>query len=114
VFAEENVSVNAKSVSFTMAASPAFPLTLAQMLPVAEALTRTGAQFRNFQRFFESKFPADFGFPVRFSLPVFPTVSASITFDRCELVTPPAELFLVPDDFARVAFLARGGFVRQL
>ena len=55
--------------------------------------------------FLESKLGAETGFPVRFTLPVLPAVSATVTFARCELTTPEAHLFEVPADYEPGAFL---------
>ena len=77
--------------------SDAFPLAMADFLPVFEVLALTNEQYASLERFFSTTLPP--GFPVRFSLPVMPAVSATVTFTRCELVSPPAHLFEVPDGY---------------
>ena len=42
--------------------------------------------------------------PVKFTIPVLPSVSATVTFQRCELRTPDESLFVVPDDYEPDAF----------
>ena len=110
---EANVTTAEKVMDCTVAFHPGFPLTREQMLPIAQALARTGAHFQNFRKFFEHKMPPEAGFPVQFSIPVLPTVKATITFGACTLTTPPAELFAVPDDYAMGEYEEKG-FIRQL
>lgn len=76
-------------------------------------MARTASHFKNVQRFFENKMPAKAGFPVRFQLPVFYTINATVTFSKCKLVTPDASLFEVPADFKWGAYKERG-MIRQL
>ena len=83
------------------------------MLPIAAALARTGEHFHNFRKFFEHRMPPEAGFPVRFAIPVFPTVTATITFGKCTLHSPPAALFDVPDEYKMGAYVEKG-FIRQL
>jgi hypothetical protein len=66
-----------------------FPIERAQLIPVIKVLTLTNDRFLNIKSFLESKLPA--GFPVKFSLPVFPTVSATVSFTECILTSdfPP-------------------------
>lgn len=113
VVQEANTSVEEKVMDCQVAFHPGFPLTREQMLPIAAALARTGAHFDNFKRFFEHHMPPEAGFPVRFSIPVFPTVTATITFGECNLVTPAEELFSVPKDYAMGEYEEQG-FIRQL
>jgi hypothetical protein len=92
----------------------AFPLTVAQFLPVADMMARTSRHAENFRAFFNSKMPAGAGFPVRFTVPVFPTVTATVTFELADTRrSPPASIFDVPADYKMGAYVERG-FIRQL
>lgn len=85
-----------------------------QFLPVAEVMARTSRHAENIRRFFESKMPAGAGFPVRFTIPVFPTITATISFEMCDTHrSPPRSMFELPDDFKLGAYVERG-FIRQL
>jgi hypothetical protein len=85
-----------------------------QFLPVAELMARTGAHAANFRAFFERKLPRGAGFPVRFSLPVFPTITATVTFEYMSAShVPPASLFAVPPEYSVGAYVERG-WIRQL
>ncbi len=110
---EPNTALASKTPECQVAFHPGFPLTREQMLPIAAALARTGEHFQNFKRFFENRMPAEAGFPVRFVIPVAPTVSATITFGRCALTSPPADAFTVPADYAMGKYEEKG-FIRQL
>ena len=69
--------------------------------------------FKSMKRFFESRIPEGKGFPVQFSLPVFPTVTATVKVVSMVLDAPEAELFRVPDDYAMGKYVERTA-VRQL
>ena len=87
---------------------------VAQFLPIAEILGRTSDHAANFKRFFRSKMPPGAGFPVRFTIPVFPTITATITVELCDTRrAPSASLFQVPKDYAMGAYVEKG-FIRQL
>lgn len=48
------------------------------------------------------------GFPVKFSIPVFPTITANIEFTRCEVgAAKQADWFEVPADFKMDAYVDR-------
>lgn len=69
---------------------------------------------RSFASFFRTKFPRDAGFPVRFSIPVFPTVTATVTMEQMDTFrSPPKAFFDVPKDYKMGAYIERG-FLRQL
>jgi hypothetical protein len=61
--------ISGLSVSFAQAEA---------FLPVAEVFARTGRHAENFRTFFNTKVPRGAGFPVQFSIPVFPTVTAQV------------------------------------
>ena len=84
-----------------------FPFSREQLLPIFEVLENEGEQFESVRRFLASDASGGSGasaFPVRFTIPVLPAVSATVTFMRCELTTPDASLFIVPDDYEPDAF----------
>jgi GPCR-chaperone len=112
-FVGANVKEDTKTMDFKVCFTKDFPLTVEQILPVIECVARTGRHFANFKRFFESKMPKDQGFPVQFSIPVFPFVNAVVTFGACTLESPPEELFRLPPDYALGKYVERG-FIRQL
>jgi hypothetical protein len=85
-----------------------------QFLPIAEVMARTSRHAANIRTFFSTKMPAGAGFPVRFTIPVFPTVTATVTFDFCDTYrSPQKSLFTIPEDFKMGAYVERG-FIRQL
>jgi hypothetical protein len=90
-----------------------FPLTLAQMLPLARTLAVSSRQHESLAAFFERKLPP--GFPVQFTLVVFPTVTATVTFGAARVFArgadgeaaadaPSASVFEIPPDYARGKF----------
>jgi hypothetical protein len=98
-------------ISLAMASD--FPLTLAQMLPLARTLAVSSRQHESLAAFFERKLPP--GFPVQFTLVVFPTVTATVTFGAARVFArgadgeaaadaPSASVFEIPPDYARGKF----------
>ena len=76
-------------------------------------MARSSSHAANFTRFFESKFPSGC-FPVRFSIPVFPTVTATVTFELCDTRrAPPATYFDLRPDYKMGAYVEKG-FIRQM
>jgi len=113
-FKEENVTIDDKSLDVKVYFAKDFPLTTEQFLPIAEVMARTGRHAANIRRFFSSKMPSNAGFPVKFTLPVFPAITATITFDFCDPYrSPQKSLFTVPSDYKMGAYIERG-FIRQL
>mmetsp|Transcript_10231 Transcript_10231/g.30300 ORF Transcript_10231/g.30300 Transcript_10231/m.30300 type:complete len:371 (+) Transcript_10231:636-1748(+) len=99
--------------AIALAMTQDFPLTLAQMLPLARALAASSRQHESLAAFFEHKLPP--GFPVQFTLPVFPAVSAKVTFGRARVWprgeggeahpdAPPEHIFRIPEDYERGAY----------
>jgi hypothetical protein len=89
-------------------------LQVEKFLPVAEMMSRTSKHAENFRNFFQSKFPVGAGFPVRFTIPVFPTITATITFEHIDVRRgPPKQAFEIPADFTMGAYVERG-WIRQV
>jgi hypothetical protein len=96
----EAVATEDKTLDLKVYYAKNFPITVKQFLPIAEVLGRTSSHAANFKRFFRTKMPPGAGFPVRFSIPVFPTITATITAELCDTRrSPPASLFKVPPDY---------------
>lgn len=109
----ENVRSEEKVLDASVFFSKDFPLTSEQMVSIVGVMARTATHFKNVQRFFETKMPKDAGFPVKFQIPAFISVTATVTFSKCKLCTPEASLFEVPGDFEWGAYKERG-MIRQL
>ena len=113
-FDPKAVTTDEKVLDLRVLFSRDFPLSVEQFLPVAEVMARTGRHAENFSAFFRNKMPAGAGFPVQFTIPAFPTITAKITFEQCEVRrAPPAAIFDLPADFAMGAYQERG-WIRQL
>ncbi|KAL8570041.1 hypothetical protein ACOMHN_036318 [Nucella lapillus] len=92
-----NSKESSKAFKATVAMSEEFPMTVEIALDVLEVV----APFKQFQKlrdFMMTKLPS--GFPVKIDIPVFPTITAMVTFTlfewRNDLET---ELFQIPADF---------------
>lgn len=88
---------SAKTLKATVAISSDFPMTVDVMLNVLEVI----APFKQFQKlrdFMENKLPP--GFPVKLEIPVFPTVTAKVTFNVFEWQNDISDTkFLVPHNY---------------
>ncbi|KAL8610585.1 Ankyrin repeat domain-containing protein 13C [Nucella lapillus] len=88
---------NSKAFKATVAMSDDFPMTVEVLLDVLEMV----APFKQFQKlrdFMMTKLPP--GFPVRIEIPVFPTITANVTFTSFEWRQDlEQDLFTIPADF---------------
>ena len=96
-------SVVDRSVGARVVLAPSFPLTVEQLLPVAEVLSRTGKHFANVHRFLSTRFPAGAGFPVAFDVPVVPSIglTAQVRFVEASLgvAGTGSSLIEIPPDY---------------
>ncbi|XP_023954986.1 ankyrin repeat domain-containing protein 13C [Bicyclus anynana] len=80
-----------------IAMSDDFPLSVEMLLNVLEVI----APFKHFaklRQFVAMKLPK--GFPVKIDIPILPTVTAKITFQKFDFRDDiPEELFVIPDDY---------------
>ncbi|KAK6180317.1 hypothetical protein SNE40_012497 [Patella caerulea] len=88
---------NSKGFRATIAMSEDFPMTVEVLLDVLEVVAPF-KQFQKLREFMTSKLPS--GFPVKIEIPVFPTVSAKVTFTFFEWRNDLEDyLFKLPDDY---------------
>ena len=73
-------------------------------LSLSQVMAATDEQYESLERFFSTNRLAQGGFPVKFSLPVLPAVSALVTFEKCELTSPDEKLFEIPADYKEGGF----------
>eukprot|EP00045_Choanoeca_perplexa_P015769 m.203546 g.203546 ORF g.203546 m.203546 type:complete len:441 (-) comp17075_c0_seq1:2775-4097(-) len=77
-----------------------FPLTTDNLLSVLTVLAPASSAVAALKRFVEQRLPD--GFPVKLDIPVFPTVSARVTFEKYEEQEVDGTLFNVPNEYVRV------------
>ena len=65
------------------------------------------------KRFFETRLPDGEGFPVQFSIPVFPTVTVTVKMEAMDLTPPEEHWFVIPADYRMGAYVERT-VIRQL
>lgn len=94
---EDNILSHDITVPLSSFQSKDFPLSVDMLLSVLEVI----APFKHFSKlreFVTLKLPS--GFPVKIDIPILPTVSAKITFQKFEFrndISP--ELFVIPDNY---------------
>lgn len=88
---------SSRNFKATLAMSDDFPLSVDMLLNVLEII----APFKHFaklRQFVAMKLPK--GFPVKVDIPILPTVTAKITFQKFDFRSDiEKELFLIPEDF---------------
>ncbi|KAM4022233.1 LOW QUALITY PROTEIN: ankyrin repeat domain-containing protein 13C [Anomaloglossus baeobatrachus] len=87
---------NKKTVKATIAVSQDFPLGIESLLNVLEVI----APFKHFNKlreFVQMKLPP--GFPVKLDIPVFPTITATVTFQEFRYGEFEESIFTIPDDY---------------
>ncbi|XP_023441905.1 ankyrin repeat domain-containing protein 13C isoform X3 [Dasypus novemcinctus] len=85
-----------KSFKATIAMSQEFPLRIESLLNVLEVI----APFKHFNKlreFVQMKLPP--GFPVKLDIPVFPTITATVTFQEFRYDEFDGSIFTIPDDY---------------
>ncbi|XP_028832315.1 ankyrin repeat domain-containing protein 13C-A-like isoform X2 [Denticeps clupeoides] len=85
-----------KNFKATVAMSQDFPLAIASLLNVLEVI----APFKHFNKlreFVQMKLPP--GFPVKLDIPVFPTITATVTFQEFRYDEFQESLFSIPADY---------------
>ncbi|KAG8507901.1 Ankyrin repeat domain-containing protein 13C [Galemys pyrenaicus] len=85
-----------KTFKATIAMSQEFPLRIELLLNVLEVI----APFKHFNKlreFVQMKLPP--GFPVKLDIPVFPTITATVTFQEFRYDEFDGSIFTIPDDY---------------
>uniref|UniRef100_A0A8D1LPZ1 Ankyrin repeat domain 13C n=2 Tax=Sus scrofa TaxID=9823 RepID=A0A8D1LPZ1_PIG len=85
-----------KTFKATIAMSQEFPLGIESLLNVLEVI----APFKHFNKlreFVQMKLPP--GFPVKLDIPVFPTITATVTFQEFRYDEFDGSIFTIPDDY---------------
>ncbi|XP_018582357.1 ankyrin repeat domain-containing protein 13C [Scleropages formosus] len=85
-----------KSFKATVAMSQDFPLGIESLLNVLEVI----APFKHFNKlreFVQMKLPP--GFPVKLDIPVFPTITATVTFQEFRYDEFEESIFTIPNDY---------------
>uniref|UniRef100_K9J1Q8 Ankyrin repeat domain-containing protein 13C n=1 Tax=Desmodus rotundus TaxID=9430 RepID=K9J1Q8_DESRO len=85
-----------KTFKATIAMSQEFPLGIQSILNVLEVI----APFKHFNKlreFVQMKLPP--GFPVKLDIPVFPTITATVTFQEFRYDEFDRSIFTIPDDY---------------
>lgn len=96
----------------TIYLSKDFPHDMKELMPVFEVLAPTNRHFAKLKDFIQLRFP-DYGFPVKLGesigwvclilkdLPIFPTMSASVTFLHYEQTRVESTKFDIPTDYKK-------------
>uniref|UniRef100_A0A8D0AUP0 Ankyrin repeat domain 13C n=1 Tax=Sander lucioperca TaxID=283035 RepID=A0A8D0AUP0_SANLU len=85
-----------KNFKATIAMSQDFPLGIESLLNVLEVI----APFKHFNKlreFVQMKLPP--GFPVKLDIPVFPTITATVTFQEFRYDEFDQSIFTIPNDY---------------
>lgn len=80
----------------------ACPIELKQLLDILEVITPY-KHFHKLRQFCSLRLPP--GFPVKLDIPVYPTVTATITLQKYVPKTHPTSVFLVPRDYKKVGLI---------
>uniref|UniRef100_H2YIA2 Ankyrin repeat domain-containing protein n=1 Tax=Ciona savignyi TaxID=51511 RepID=H2YIA2_CIOSA len=90
--------LNTKKFEASLGMSTEFPVKLENLLPIFAALGTKAKLFLKLKEFVTLRLPS--GFPVRITIPVFPTVKAVVNFPQFEFRTSiPSSMFSVPSDY---------------
>lgn len=98
LYEDETLSKKQKQFKGTLWLSPDFPRNIKELLPIFEILAPSQKHFGKLKSFIELKFP-DYGFPVKLDVPVFPTLSAVVTFLNYQEKEIDQEQFIIPSTY---------------
>jgi len=79
-----------------------FPITKNMVVTLLDLVAPHHPNISKLRNFLTVKMPE--GFPIKLTLPVFPTISADVTFAECDIGTEmvPQSMFELPDEYRRV------------
>ena len=98
---DKKEKTNHKAFEATLGISQTFPIKLADLLPILEAVGPKAKVFSKLRDFVTLKLPS--GFPVRIDIPIFPTIKATVSFPEFEFKSDlPSSMFKVPHDFVQL------------
>lgn len=86
-----------RQISGNVLMSSDFPLSREQFVTIAEALSASDERYLSIKDFFQMSLPD--GFPVKFTIPVVPALSATLSFNEAHIRAQDPEQFEVPDGF---------------
>jgi len=86
-----------KAYTATVAMVPKFPLTVEELVQLLDIAAPHHRMVSKLKEFVEKSLPA--GFPVKLEMSVFPTVTATVTFNHFTHRTVDANLFDLPSDY---------------
>jgi len=93
---------NVRRINANVLMSADFPLTLEQFVAIADALSVPDERYKTIKEFFEFlKYAPPDGFPVQFTIPVIPALSATLSFTEARLCDQDPALFEVPGGFVQ-------------
>lgn len=103
---EQRCKILRKPVKASVALSEEFPITKNEFLDLLSIVPLK--LFRKLKEFVEMKLPD--GFPVRLDIPVFPFLTARITFEDFTFIEGPIDesLFAIPEDYEKDSNLLPG------
>eukprot|EP00456_Euglypha_rotunda_P001046 TRINITY_DN10182_c0_g1_i7.p1 TRINITY_DN10182_c0_g1~~TRINITY_DN10182_c0_g1_i7.p1 ORF type:complete len:120 (-),score=12.56 TRINITY_DN10182_c0_g1_i7:29-388(-) len=76
-----------------------FPITVAELVALLEIAAPHHRMVAKLKEFVEKALPP--GFPVKLEMPVFPTVTATVTFTNFEREEVDESKFAIPSDYTR-------------
>jgi len=101
IFPNEEFSEKSKSYKGTIWLSEEFPRTVEELLPIFETLAPSQKHFDKLNKFISLKMPSA-GFPVKLDIPVFPTITASVTFLTHQEEEVDESKFEIPPSYKQV------------
>jgi len=97
-YGNETLIPKEKSFKSTVHLSREFPIKVGHLLPILEAIAPTSSHVDKIRNVIRSL--PDNQFPVKIEIPVFPTVTATVAFEKFTLGSDIEEdLFNVPSDY---------------
>ncbi|KAJ6229855.1 ankyrin repeat domain-containing protein 13c [Anaeramoeba flamelloides] len=98
---EKDITKISKNYSGIVYCSTDFPLTIDDIMPILETLAPNSQQFDKLKEFISLKLPFK-GFPVKMQVPIFPGISAVVTFTYFQEMECDNDIYIIPENYQEI------------
>ncbi|KAJ3425930.1 ankyrin repeat domain-containing protein 13c [Anaeramoeba flamelloides] len=98
---EKDITKISKNYSGIVYCTTEFPLTIDDIMPILETLAPNSQQFDKLKEFISLQLPFK-GFPVKMQVPIFPGISAVVTFTYFKEMECDDEIYVIPENYQEI------------
>eukprot|EP01097_Dermamoeba_algensis_P007699 TRINITY_DN4915_c0_g1_i1.p1 TRINITY_DN4915_c0_g1~~TRINITY_DN4915_c0_g1_i1.p1 ORF type:complete len:499 (-),score=81.17 TRINITY_DN4915_c0_g1_i1:168-1664(-) len=98
LYQNEKQSIKRKTYRMSVWMTDEFPRQITEFLPLFQVLSPTGKHFAKLSKFLNMQLP-NHKFPVKIEIPVFPTITATVTSQQYKEVEVDPQIFQLPSSY---------------